>query len=61
MSIAVSMNPDSDFEIGPVETMVDNLNRPLMYKSIKYIDYIKHKFSKRLDGKASIEFLKIFK
>ncbi|KAG6760195.1 hypothetical protein POTOM_036698 [Populus tomentosa] len=59
MSIATFVIPDDDVELGPVETMVDDYNRPVMYKSIKYGDYLRYTFSKKMDGKANTELLKV--
>ncbi|KAJ6325219.1 hypothetical protein OIU76_012326 [Salix suchowensis] len=59
MSIATFVIPDDDVELGPVETMVDDYNRPKMYKAIKYVDYLRHTLSKKMDGKATAEFLKV--
>jgi isopenicillin N synthase-like dioxygenase len=58
MSVATFVIPDDDVELGPVETMVDDYNRPVMYKSIKYGDYLRYTFSKKMDGKANTELLK---
>ncbi|KAJ6311777.1 hypothetical protein OIU77_013515 [Salix suchowensis] len=59
MSIATFVIPDDDVELGPVETMVDDYNRPKMYKAIKYVDYLRHTLSKKMDGKATTELLKV--
>lgn len=59
MSIATFVIPDDDVELGPVETMVDDYNRPVMYKSIKYGDYLRYTLSKKMDGKANTELLKV--
>ncbi|KAL9388767.1 hypothetical protein Peur_017372 [Populus x canadensis] len=59
MSVATFVIPDDDVELGPVETMVDDYNRPVMYKSIKYGDYLRYTFSKKMDGKANTELLKV--
>lgn len=58
MSIATFVIPDDDVELGPVETMADDYNRPKMYKAIKYVDYLRHTLSKKMDGKANTELLK---
>ncbi|XP_024466104.2 S-norcoclaurine synthase 1 isoform X2 [Populus trichocarpa] len=59
MSIATFVIPDDDVELGPVETMADDYNRPKMYKAIKYVDYLRHTLSKKMDGKANTELLKV--
>jgi hypothetical protein len=46
-------------ELGSVETMADDYNRPKMYKAIKYVDYLRHTLSKKMDGKANTELLKV--
>ncbi|CAK7325727.1 unnamed protein product [Dovyalis caffra] len=59
MSIATFVMPDDEVELSPVETMVDDYNRPIMYKSIKYGDYLRYTLSKKMDGKANTELLKV--
>jgi hypothetical protein len=59
MSIATFVIPDDDVELGPAETMADDYNRPKMYKVIKYVDYLRHTLSKKMDGKANTELLKV--
>jgi hypothetical protein len=59
MSIATFVIPDDDVELGPVETMADDYNPPKMYKAIKYVDYLRHTLSKKMDGKANTELLKV--
>ncbi|KAJ6325218.1 hypothetical protein OIU76_012325 [Salix suchowensis] len=59
MSVATFVIPDDDVELGPVETMVDDYNRPVMYKGIKYGDYPRYTFSKKMDGKAITELHKV--
>ncbi|KAJ6772736.1 hypothetical protein OIU74_018866 [Salix koriyanagi] len=59
MSVATFVIPDDDVELGPVETMVDDYNRPVLYKGIKYGDYPRYTFSKKMDGKAITELHKV--
>ncbi|KAK6929373.1 LOW QUALITY PROTEIN: Isopenicillin N synthase-like, Fe(2+) 2OG dioxygenase domain [Dillenia turbinata] len=57
MSIATFFLPNDQIKIGPLDSMVDDSN-PKMYRRIKYLDYIRHTFERKMDGKANIEFLK---
>ncbi|PPE00261.1 hypothetical protein GOBAR_DD02739 [Gossypium barbadense] len=52
ISIATFMFPDDEQEIGPVETMIDDQNHPKLYRNIKYVDYVREKFSRKMEGKA---------
>ncbi|OMO96759.1 Oxoglutarate/iron-dependent dioxygenase [Corchorus olitorius] len=59
ISIAAFVLPDEQREIGPLETMVDELHRPRMYRKIKYIDYIMQFLAKKLQGKAHTDIVKL--
>ncbi|MFQ6647884.1 hypothetical protein Gotur_021264, partial [Gossypium turneri] len=59
ISIATFMFPDDEQEIGPVETMIDDQNRPKLYRNIKYVDYVREKFSRKMEGKAHTQFAKL--
>ncbi|XWS74941.1 hypothetical protein CRYUN_Cryun01aG0041700 [Craigia yunnanensis] len=52
ISIAAFVYPDEEQEIGPLESMVDKLHRPRMYRTIKYVDYVRQIFTRRMEGKA---------
>lgn len=53
------MFPDDEQEIGPLEAMIDDQNHPRLYRNIKYVDYIREKFSRKMEGKVHIEFVKL--
>lgn len=59
ISIATFVFPADEQEIGPVETLVDDHHHPRMYRNIKYVDYIREKFSRRMEGKAHTDFVKL--
>ncbi|PPR93369.1 hypothetical protein GOBAR_AA27305 [Gossypium barbadense] len=59
ISIATFMFPDDEQEIGPLEAMIDDQNHPRLYRNIKYVDYIREKFSRKMEGKVHIEFVKL--
>ncbi|XP_022764519.1 protein SRG1-like [Durio zibethinus] len=59
ISIATFMFPDDEQEIGPLESMIDDHHHPRMYRNIKYIDYIREKFARRMEGKAHTDFVKL--
>ena len=57
ISIATFLFPDDEQEIGPLESMIDD--RPRMYRNIKYLEYIREKFARRMEGKAHTDFVKL--
>lgn len=59
MSIAYFIIPNEEMEIGPVREMVDDEDRPRLYRNIKYIDYIRHTLSRKMVGKSHTQFLKL--
>ncbi|XVF75296.1 hypothetical protein PTKIN_Ptkin13bG0175800 [Pterospermum kingtungense] len=59
LSIAAFMFPDDEQEIGPLEPMIDDQHRPRMYRNIKYVDYIREKFARRMEGKSHLDFVKL--
>ncbi|XP_020086196.1 protein SRG1-like [Ananas comosus] len=59
MSLATFVNPDENADIGPVDQMIDEIHRPRMYKTIKHIDFLRHFFSKKLEGKTHTHVLKL--
>ncbi|XP_021295899.1 protein SRG1-like [Herrania umbratica] len=59
ISIATFVFPDDEQEIGPLESMIDDSHRPRMYRNIKYVDYIREKFARRMEGKAHTDFVKL--
>ncbi|TYH07004.1 hypothetical protein ES288_A08G197900v1 [Gossypium darwinii] len=59
ISIATFMFPDDEQEIGPLEAMIDDQNHPRLYRNIKYVDYIREKFSRKMEGKVHIQFVKL--
>ena len=61
MSVATFAIPDDGVEIGPVDSVVRTYHQPVMYKKIKYVDYVRYTLSRRMDGKAHTEFLKVRK
>lgn len=58
MSIAVFFNPKLDAEIGPSASLIKPGNPPL-YKRVPMDKYVKDFFSRKLDGKSYLEFMKI--
>ncbi|KAM7499291.1 hypothetical protein LguiA_023705 [Lonicera macranthoides] len=60
MSIATFVIPEEEVEVGPLETMMDDTERKrILYRKIKFIDYIRYTLSRKMDGKNNIEFLKL--
>ncbi|XVE52634.1 hypothetical protein DITRI_Ditri02bG0137800 [Diplodiscus trichospermus] len=59
ISIAAFMFPDDEQEIGPLESMIDDNHRPRMYRNVKYFDYVREMFSRRMEGKAHTAFAKL--
>ncbi|XP_030451339.1 codeine O-demethylase-like [Syzygium oleosum] len=58
ISIATFVLPEDETTIGPVPRGVASC-QPKMYKNIKYVDYIRCSLSRKMDGKANIEYLKV--
>lgn len=59
MSLATFINVDENADIGPVDQMIDEIHRPRMYKTVKFIDFLRHFFSKKLEGKTHTHVLKL--
>ncbi|XP_021295805.1 protein SRG1-like [Herrania umbratica] len=59
ISIATFMLPDNEQEIGPLESMVDELHRPRMYRKIKFADYARQVLARRMEGKAHTDIVKL--
>ena len=59
ISIATFAFPEDQQEIGPLESMVDELNRPRTYRRIKYVDYARQILARRLQGKAHTDIVKL--
>ncbi|GAB2277101.1 hypothetical protein Dimus_011809 [Dionaea muscipula] len=58
LSVAMFLNPDLNQVVGPLREAMEDGEKPL-YREIVFMDYMKHFFGKGLDGKATIEWLKI--
>ncbi|OMP08408.1 Oxoglutarate/iron-dependent dioxygenase [Corchorus olitorius] len=59
ISIATFVFPDDEQEIGPLDSMINDSHRPRMYRNIKYVDYIREKFARKMEGKAHTDFVKL--
>ncbi|EOY18069.1 Oxoglutarate/iron-dependent dioxygenase - like 10 [Theobroma cacao] len=59
ISIATFVFPDEEQEIGPLESMVDELHRPRMYRKIEYVDYLRQVLNRRMEGKAHTDIVKL--
>ncbi|XP_048326134.2 S-norcoclaurine synthase 1 [Ziziphus jujuba] len=59
ISIATFVLPDEGAQIGPVESMM--VDRPRLYRNVKFLDYLKQLLDKKLDGKSHTSFLKLEK
>lgn len=57
-SIATFTFLDDEHELYPLESMVDDCNRPRMYGKIKYGDYIRQALARKMEGKAHIDVVK---
>lgn len=58
ISIAVFFNPKFEAEIGP-STALLNSNNPSLFRSVGMEKYLKDFFSRRLNGKAYLEHMRI--
>lgn len=54
MSYAAFVAPHTDVEVEPLVQMLGTQQSHRMYKKIKYGDYLKEEFQRKLDGKAHI-------
>ncbi|XP_022764520.1 protein SRG1-like [Durio zibethinus] len=59
MSVATFVFPDDEVEIGPLESMMNGSYLPRLYRNIKYVDYIRQKFRRKMEGKAHTDFVKL--
>lgn len=57
ISIATFTLPDEEVEIGPVESMM--VDRPRLYRNVKFLDYLKQYLEKKMDGKSHTSFLQL--
>ncbi|KAI4298199.1 hypothetical protein L6164_031787 [Bauhinia variegata] len=58
LSVALFFNPKFESEVGPSISLINPQNPPL-FKRIGMENYVKQFFSRKLDGKSNIEFMKI--
>ncbi|KAI3831893.1 hypothetical protein MKX03_022265 [Papaver bracteatum] len=58
LSIAAFHNPKVGVEIGPIVSMITP-ESPALFRTIEYDDYCKKYFSRKLDGKSSLDFMRI--
>ncbi|OMP08409.1 Oxoglutarate/iron-dependent dioxygenase [Corchorus olitorius] len=58
-SIVTFLFPDDEQEIGPLESMINDSHRPRMYRNIKFGEYIRELFARKMEGKALIDFVKL--
>ncbi|XP_039021767.1 protein SRG1-like [Hibiscus syriacus] len=54
VSLATIKIPYDELEIGPMECMVGD-HRPRMYRSIKYLDYVRYTLGRKMEGKAHVD------
>ncbi|KAG8380738.1 hypothetical protein BUALT_Bualt06G0047300 [Buddleja alternifolia] len=61
ISAATFVIPGNEVELNPLETMLDDDDRPAIFKNgVKYIDYLRYTLAKKMEGKlANIEYLKL--
>ncbi|OMP08403.1 Oxoglutarate/iron-dependent dioxygenase [Corchorus olitorius] len=60
ISVAAFAFPEDEVEVGPVDSMVDDQNRPRMYRNVKYIDYVRHHLGRKMEeGKVHTDFVNI--
>nr|XP_043613663.1 feruloyl CoA ortho-hydroxylase F6H1-3-like [Erigeron canadensis] len=59
ISVPIFVNPRPQDVIGPLPGLTKNGEKPL-YRHVLYSDYVKHFFRKAHDGKATIEFAKVY-
>ncbi|KAJ7553011.1 hypothetical protein O6H91_06G080700 [Diphasiastrum complanatum] len=58
MSIISSYNPSRHTKISPIKHLVDEHHHPALYREISYADYLQYFYSKSLDGKSCIHYVK---
>ncbi|ONK67728.1 uncharacterized protein A4U43_C05F3130 [Asparagus officinalis] len=59
MSLATSVIANEVVEIGPLQEMVEGIGRPKMYRTVKYLDYIRHTLGRKMEGKAHTRIFKL--
>ena len=55
ISIGCFYGPGDSDKIEPIDKFVSD-DKPTMYKETMFSDYLKHGFSKELNGKSNLEF-----
>ena len=59
ISVGTFVLPHEEVLIGPVESMM--IDRPRLYRDVKFLDYLRHFLEKKMDGKSHSDFLKLGK
>ncbi|KAF4372291.1 hypothetical protein G4B88_007035 [Cannabis sativa] len=59
LSIATFLNPNLEYDIGPVSSLITQQNPP-KYKTVTSKEYIKGVFSNEPDGKAYVDIMKLY-
>ncbi|KNA23841.1 hypothetical protein SOVF_020660 [Spinacia oleracea] len=59
VSIPIFVNPNPNLIIAPLQELIDRGEMP-KYRELLYLDYVNYFFQKPHDGKATIEFAKLF-
>ncbi|PSR93124.1 hypothetical protein CEY00_Acc27734 [Actinidia chinensis var. chinensis] len=59
ISVATFVIPAEEAEIGPLEPVLQNSCSPKMYKNVKYVDYLRYTLGGKMDGKSSLQLLKL--
>ncbi|XP_059669683.1 protein SRG1-like [Cornus florida] len=57
ISVATFVLPNDEVEIGPLEAVVNDYH-PRLYKTVKYVDYVRYTLARKMDGKAHTHYLK---
>ncbi|GAY41546.1 hypothetical protein CUMW_060320 [Citrus unshiu] len=59
ISVATAHGPPLDTVVGPAQDLLDNENRPPLYRGIKYREYLQLQQSNQLKGKSCLDHVKV--
>lgn len=59
ISVATAHGPPLDTVVGPAQDLLDNENRPPLYRGIKYREYLQLQQSNQLNGKSCLDHVKV--
>ncbi|KAI3936406.1 hypothetical protein MKW98_000680 [Papaver atlanticum] len=59
LSVATFINPKLKSEIGPILGMITPETPPAMFRTVRYEDYLRKYYTRTLDGKSYLDYMRI--